>query len=183
MSPLPMIDKKNLGKFGSYTLVTGVLLTVLGTVAIFLPGMMSMATDIFAAWLLLIGGVFWAIHTYRYDSKCAMSWLKPTLLVGIGLFMLLSPVSGVAVMGMLLAIYLLLDAFSSFSIARSIHPAKGWGWMTCNGVISFLLATLFLLGWPATSMWLVGLYVGISLLFDGCALLAIGWAFRKAKSS
>ena len=29
-------------------------------------------------------------------------------------------------------------------------------------------------------MWLVSLFVGISLVFDGTALIAIGWALRKA---
>ncbi len=179
MTTLPIIDKKILGKFGPYTFVTGILLIVLGTIAIVLPGVMSLGTAIFAAWLLLVGGVLWAIHTYRYDAKSIMNWLKPALLVGVGLLMLVYPMSGVAAVGLLLAVYLLLDAFGSFVLARSIHPAKGWGWMTFNGVISFLLATLFLIGWPATSMWLVGLYVGISLLFDGWALLAISWMLRK----
>ena len=83
-------------------------------------------------------------------------------------------------MGLLLAIYLLLDAFGSFALAQSIHPVVGWGWMTFNGVTSMLLALLFLIGWPSTSLWLVGLYVGIALLFDGLTLLAIGWALRKS---
>ena len=53
--------------------------------------------------------------------------------------------------------------------------------MTFNGVISALLDTLFLIGWPGTSLWLVGLYVGISLLFDGWALIVIGWMLRKGE--
>jgi len=57
---------------------------------------------------------------------------------------------------------------------------SGWGWMVFNGIVSLLLALLFLIGWPATSMWLVGLYISISLLFDGGALVAIGMALRKA---
>jgi uncharacterized membrane protein HdeD (DUF308 family) len=64
-----------------------------------------------------------------------------------------------------------------------MHPAKGWGLMTFNGVVSALLASLFLIGWPATSLWLVGLYVSISLLLDGWALVAIGWMLRKGKPS
>jgi len=80
MSTLPIIDEKVLGKFGSCTFVTAILLIVLGTAAIVLPGVMSLGTAIFAAWLLLIGGLFWAMHTYRYDSKHVMSWIKPALL-------------------------------------------------------------------------------------------------------
>ena len=176
-----LINEKTLDKFGPYTFITGILLIVLGTVGVFLPGVMSLGTEIFIAWLLLIGAIFWAIHTYKYSPKSVMDWLKPALLFVIGGLMVFYPVSGVAGVGLLLAIYLLLDAFGSFAFAQSIHPAKGWGWMTINGATSAVLAALFLIGWPATSLWLVGLYVAISLLFDGWALLFIGWALRKGK--
>ena len=51
--------------------------------------------------------------------------------------------------------------------------------MVFNGLTSIGLAVLILIGWPATSLWLVGLYVGINLLFDGWALVAIGWSLRQ----
>jgi len=76
-----------------------------------------------------------------------------------------------------------MDAFSSFVLAQSVYPGKGWGWMAINGVVSVLLAALFMIGWPETSYWLVGLYVAISLVFDGWALLFIGWALRKEEST
>jgi uncharacterized membrane protein HdeD (DUF308 family) len=177
------VDKKVLNQFGPYTLITGILLIVLGTGGILLPGVMSLSTVLFVGWLLLVGGSLWAIHTYRYSPKSVMGWIKPALLFIIGGLMLFYPVSGVEVVGLLLAVYLLLDAMHSFTIAQSIHPAKGWGWMAFNGVVSILLASLFVLGWPVNSLWLVGLYVSISLLLDGWALIAIGWMLRKGKSS
>jgi uncharacterized membrane protein HdeD (DUF308 family) len=182
MNILP-IDKKAFDKFGPYTLITGILLVVLGTAGILLPGVMSLSTVIFVAWLLLAGGSLWAVHTYKYSPKSVMDWIKPALLFIFGGMMLFYPVSGVEAVGLLLAVYLLLDAVHSFSFAQSIHPDKGWGWMTFNGVVSAMLASLFLIGWPATSLWLVGMYVGISLLFDGWALVAIGWALRKGNPS
>lgn len=178
MNMLPL-DKKVLDKFGPYTLIMGILLIVLGMAGIFLPGIMSLSTAIFVAWLLLTGGALWAIHTYKHNPKHVMDWIKPVLLFITGGVMLVYPASGVAAVGLMLAIYLLMDAFVSFALAQSIHPAKGWGWMAINGGTSILLAMLFLVGWPVTSLWLVGLYVGISLLFDGWALVVISWALRK----
>jgi uncharacterized membrane protein HdeD (DUF308 family) len=173
------IDKKILDKFGPYTLVTGILLIVLGTAGILLPVVMSLSTAVFVGWLLFFGGSLWAIHTYKHSPKNVMGWIKPILLFIIGGVMLFYPVLGVEAVGLLMAVYLLLDAMHSFALARSIYPAKGWGWMSFNGVVSVLLASLFLIGWPVTSLWLVGLYVSISLLFDGWALVAIGWMLRK----
>ncbi|HHS84220.1 MAG TPA: hypothetical protein ENK38_04730 [Gammaproteobacteria bacterium] len=177
------VDENPLRSFGPYSLIIGVLLIALGTLGVFVPGLASLGTALFFSWLLIFGGVLWAIHTFRYDSKSVMAWLKPVLLLVVGGLMLVYPVTGVATLGLLLAIYLLMDAFSSFALAQSIHPAKGWGWMAFNGVISALLAAMFLIGWPATSIWLVGLYVSISLIFDGWSLVTIGWVMRKGSKT
>ncbi|VAW77480.1 hypothetical protein MNBD_GAMMA13-18 [hydrothermal vent metagenome] len=167
-------------RFGSFSLITGILLIILGTAGFFLPGLMSLGTVIFVAWMLIVGAAIWAVHTYKYNTRSVMNWIKPALLLITGGLMLFYPLPGIATVGLLLAVYLLLDAFGSFVIAQSIHPASGWGWMLFNGITSLVLAMLFLYGWPATSLWLVGLYVSISLLFDGIALLAVGLTVHKA---
>jgi uncharacterized membrane protein HdeD (DUF308 family) len=175
----PLIDKEILRSFGRYTFIVGGLLILLGTAGILLPNIMSLGMDILIAWLLLIGGAVWASHTYQYSPTNIMDWLKPVVLVITGGAMLFYPAGGIAGVGLLLAFYLLMDAFSSFVMAQSVYPARGWGLMSVNGVTSMFLAVLFMIGWPETSYWLVGLYVAISLLFDGWALLFIGWTLRK----
>ena len=176
-----IITAENLAnKFGSYTLTTGILLLLLGAVGIFLPELVSLGTAFFIAGLLIGGGLLWSIHSYKYSTGHIMDWIKPILLFIIGSLILFYPVTGIAAVGLLLAVYLLLDAFGSFVMAQLIHPLGGWGWMVFNGIVSLLLALLFLIGWPVTSMWLVGLYISISLFFDGGALIAIGTAIRKS---
>jgi uncharacterized membrane protein HdeD (DUF308 family) len=176
-------NEKALDKFGPFTLIIGILLIVLGVVGVVLPGVMSLGTVVFVAWLLLTGGILWVVHTYKHSPTYLMHWLKPILLLVTGGLMLFYPLSGVAAVGLLLAIYLLLDAYGSFALAQMIRPARGWGWMSVNGVLSLLMALLFLIGWPSTSLWLVGLYVGISLVFNGLALAVIGWTLRKGASA
>ena len=166
-------------KFGSYSIFSGVLLIILGTVGFLLPNLMSIGTIVFISTLLIVGSLIWATHTFRYARSNIMEWIKPTLLFISGALMLFYPAGGIAAVGMLLAFYLLLDAFSSFALAQLIRPAPSWGWMLINGLFSLLLAILFLVGWPATSLWLVGLYISISLFFDGVALIAIGFAINK----
>lgn len=175
----PMIDKETLRGFGKYTAIVGVLLIILGSIGIILPIVMSIFTTAMVASLLLIAGVLWAYHSAQARSRHVMDWLKPVILIAAGGLLLAYPLPGVASVGLMIAFYLLLDAFSSFAMASTIHPAKGWGMMVVNGVASLILATLFLIGWPATTLWLVGLYVGISMFFDGWALIFVWWALRK----
>lgn len=176
------VDTKILDKFGPHASIIGMLLIVLGTAGILLPGVMSLSTVIIVAWLLLAGGGLWAVHTYKYGQKSVMDWVKPALLFIFGGMMMFYPATGVEVAGLLLAAYLLLDAVHSFALARSIHPAEGWGWMSLNGVASALLVSLFLIGWTATSLLLVGLYVGISFATDRLAMHK-GSALEKISKS
>ncbi len=172
-------NTEDVRKLGTYTLVTGILLLLLGTAGVALPGLMSLATSVFIGWMLLIGGLFWGYHTFRSNPRSFIDWLKPLLLLVAGVLMLLNPVTGIAAVGLMISFYLFLDAFGSFALAKELKPQKGWGWMVFNGIMSLLLAMLFLIGWPVTSLVLVGIYVGISLIFDGWALVMLGWALRK----
>jgi len=52
----------------------------------------------------------------------------------------------------------------------------GWRWLMFNGVLSLLLAVVFIAGWPFATSWLVGLLIGISLFVDCLSLLMLGLA-------
>jgi len=170
---------KSIPNFGTYSIVVGILLIILGVMGVLLPQMMSLEATVFIASLFIVGGIFWAIHSFKYSKKQWSEWLKPVLLLVSGGLMLFYPLTGVASIGLILAAYLMLDAYGNFTLAYGLHPKKGWGWMAFNGIISLALAIMFLIGWPTTSLWLVGLFIAISLFFDGWALLLIGWEQRK----
>ncbi|HEB69088.1 MAG TPA: hypothetical protein ENI88_05640 [Desulfobulbus sp.] len=176
-----MLTKREIPSFGKYTLITGIVLILLGMTGIILPAILALGTALFFGWLLLTAGIVWALHTFRYSPKNFLDWLKPFLLILCGCLIIFYPLTGIAAVSLLLAIYLMMDAFGSFSLAKAIHPGKGWGWMTFNGVTSLILAFLFLISGPVTSIWLIGIYIGISLFFDGFVLVTIGWKLKKAE--
>ena len=172
--PIRMIDR-----FGKWSIIIGALLVLIGLTGIVLPQVIALQLAYLIAILFIVGGVFWLAHALRYSLGYWSDWLKPVLLLISGLLLLQHPGGGIALIGLLLAFYLLMDAFGSFSLAQALKPFPGWGWMAFNGAVSLLLALLFLIGWPGTSLLLVGLFVSISLLFDGISLIYIGWMQRK----
>jgi len=177
---MSLVSENNymLGKFGKYSIFTGIVLMLVGITGAVLPEIMSLEAVIFIAFFMLTGGFFWAAHTFKYARRSVMDWLKPLILIVIAGMMLFSPHEGIAALGLFLSFYLMMDAFSSFTIAQARYPARGWGWMVVNGLMSVLLSLLFLIGWPQTSVWLVGLLIAISLFFDGLALVIIGWTAK-----
>ena len=164
--------------FGRFTLIAGVILFLLGSAGIALPVFMSITVSIFIGWLMLMAGLSWIYYTYQYSYKHVLDWIKPILLVAVGVLVLIDPLAGVVALSLLLSIYLLLDASGSFFMAYSMRPHYGWGWMAVNGVASLALAILLLLGWPKTTPVIIGLFIGISLVFDGWVLIMIWWRTR-----
>ena len=166
-------------KFQKYSKIAGIVFIILGLVGIVYPAFMTLATVTFVAWLMMFAGMAAGYFTYISDKSDAMGWLKSFILIAISLFMIFYPMSGVGTIGLLLSIYFFMDSFAGFSLALSMRPAKGWIWWMINAIFSMLIGILFIVGWPFTSLYLIGLLVGFSLFFDGISLLFIGNIFKK----
>ncbi|WP_456384366.1 HdeD family acid-resistance protein [Desulfolithobacter sp.] len=161
------------------TIVTGVVLLVLGLIGVVMPQVITVAVSLLISFLLVLSGAVVAYLTWINYSRTALAWLKPFLLIALGLLIGLYPAAGAAAMGLVLIIYFLLDGFASISFSFVLRPLPGWGWTLFNGILSMILACVFLVSWPFSAMWLVGLLVGISLMVDGLALLMLGLSARK----
>jgi len=162
--------------------IAGILLLIVGAMGIILPTTLSIALDVLISILLVISGILVAYGIWHSHRGSWLAWLKPFVLIMLGLLIGFYPTAGTAVLGLLLVVYFFMDGFASVSFAFELRPQNGWVWLLINSFFSFLLAIIFLIGWPFTSLWLVGLFIGISLIFDGIGLLAIGFAARTIAS-
>jgi len=169
-------------RFRKFSLIAGMLLIVVGIAGAVLPQIMSLVVSAFLGWLLITGGVLTGYLAFLGRGRSMIAFLKPVLLVTTGILFIFYPLAGLAALALLLTIYLLLDAFGGFGLAYDLYPMRGWGWMAFNGLMSFVLALVLFIGWPLTSPLMVGLFVGISLFFDGLALVTLGILAGKAKT-
>ncbi len=172
-------EKEMLEKFSKNSKIIGIIFLLLGIAGIFFPAIMSLAAAIFVGWLLLFSGFLAAFHTYQTDKKDWLGWLKAFVFLITGGLIVVNPLPGVAALGIIFAVYFLMDAFGSFALSFEMKPLKGWWVVLLNAILSLLLAFVFLIGWPFSSLWLVGLFVGISLLFDGVVLLTLSHYAKK----
>lgn len=163
-----------LAQYKKQAKIAGILFILLGLAGAIYPVFASFATVIFVSWLMLIAGIFAGYFTYVTDRSDWSGWLKSIILIGVALYMLLSPLGGIATLGLLFSIYFFMDAFSGLMLSSTIYPNKGWGLWAINAVLSLVMAVIFVVNWPFSSMYLIGLLVGFSLFFDGLALLMAG---------
>ncbi len=173
------IDESLFATLGKHAKVAGGIFILLGLVGIIFPAFMTLATVAFISWLMLFAGISAGYFTWLTNREDWLGWLKSIILIGVALFMLFYPMSGVGTVGLLLAIYFFMDAFAGFGLASTMHPNKGWWVWGVNALLSFALGVLFIIGWPFSSLYLVGIFVGISLFFDGITLFFTGRLFHK----
>ncbi|MFT7004776.1 MAG: uncharacterized membrane protein HdeD (DUF308 family) [Sulfurimonas sp.] len=176
------MDKVSVDKFKKYARVGGILFLILGLIGIIFPTFMTISAVVFVSYLMLFSGVGAGYLTWMSNPSDWAGWLKSFALIIIAMYMLYYPVVGAGTLGILLSIYYFMDAFASFGIGLSSEGKKHKFVWFFNALISFLLAIIFVITWPFASMWLVGFFVGMSLFFDGVALLFGGLFINEIKA-
>lgn len=177
--PVTMNENDLVKKLGTNAWLVGLLLTALGALGVVLPVVLSTITSWFVGWLLLFAGVLFSYYSYQDYSHSFIGWWKPLILFITAFLFIFEPAAGVATLTLLVSFYLFTDAFGSFALSYDRYPLPSWGWMSLNGVFSLLLAIILLIGWPQASAIYLGIFIGISLMFDGFALFMLGIAIKK----
>lgn len=159
----------------------GIVLIVLGTLAILAPLVAGIAVDTIVGALFLLGGVAEIVYALRAHTWGAglLSFASGGLSIACGLLMLLLPVVGLSFLTLLLAVYFLADGISRIVLALQVRTVPGWQWMLLNGGVTLALAVFILADWPLSGAWAIGVLAGMNILLTGWALTASGLAAKK----
>ena len=165
-------------------LVEGIILSLLGVVAIAIPPIGTLAVEILFGWLFLIGVVVGLITTFWMRQAPGFWWSLLSAILGVaaGIVLLLWPLSGVLSLTLVLIVFFIIEGIASIMYAfehKAALPGR-WGWMLVSGIIDLFLAAVIFAGLPGTATWALGLLVGIYMVFGGTALIAMALHARKA---
>jgi uncharacterized membrane protein HdeD (DUF308 family) len=175
--------RRNLHDHWKMFVAQGILLVILGALAIAVPAVASIAIAAFVGWLLFFAGLFRAVTLIRspHAPGYASSLILAVLTAILGIVIALFPIPGSLTLTMLLTGYFILHGVSTFIFAFSVKGHTGrWVLLLLSGAIDLLLAGFVIAGWPATGLWILGLYVGINMLFAGFALIFAALGARSA---
>jgi uncharacterized membrane protein HdeD (DUF308 family) len=156
-------------------LIEGILLVVLGLLAVTLPELASLAATVLFGWILLLSGVMGLVTTIRARRAPGFIWSLISALLGIaaGMLLLWSPLRGTLSLTAILIAFLIVEGIVSILYAlehRSALTGRA-GWMIASGIVDLILGIMLFAGLPGTAVWAIGLLVGINLLFGGWALI------------
>jgi uncharacterized membrane protein HdeD (DUF308 family) len=162
-------------------LVEGIVMMVLGLLAIAEPEVASLAVTIFIGWLFLIAGIFRTVSLLQHRAVPGFGWALATavLAVVLGLVLLIRPMAGVLTLTIALVAFFILEGISAILLAvEHRRHLPSWGWVLFSGLIDLVLAFLIWDGWPSSADWAIGLLVGINMVFVGLSLIMTAIAAR-----
>jgi uncharacterized membrane protein HdeD (DUF308 family) len=168
-------------------LTEGIILVILGILAILLPPLATIAVTILIGWLFLISGVAGLITTFGARHAPGFWWSLLSALLGIaaGAVLLLWPLSGAISLTLLLIVFFIIEGVLSimYAVEHKRDLTGQWGWMLVSGIIDLVLAAMIWAGLPSTAAWALGLLVGINMLFGGSAMIAMAMHARSGDTA
>ena len=167
-------------KHSTWFLVTGIILIIIGFIAIGSTVVMTMVSMLFLGWLLLFAGLFEVIHGFarRQWSGFFINLLGGILYAVAGFIILDNP--GLAAITLTLLIAAILIAAGTFRLVIGFSTQlRHRGWLILNAVISIILGIMILDSWPVSGLWVIGLFIGIDMIFDGWTEVMLALSVRN----
>ena len=161
-------------------LFLGIVYVFAGLLAILSPVVVTLLSVVFFGVILLIAGLATLIHafwTHRWDGF-AVQLLAGILASVAGFLLINDAAAGAAVITLILASYFLVSGFFrlGFGIMRaSLHHRTA---LIVSGLVTLLLGVLIAVHWPSSSLWVIGTFVGIDLIFYGFSLITLARALK-----
>ena len=165
-------------------IATGVLLVILGFLALAAPFAAGVSIAIAVGLLLIVGGIGQLFFAFKAGSFGAglMVFLLGGLKTVIGLIMIAQPVVALASLTLVLAAYFLVEGIAEIAWAFQLRPHPGWGWALASGIASLLLGLMIWIEFPLSGVWAVGVLVGIKLVLSGTTLITLGSGARRVST-
>ena len=167
-----------------WLVVLGIALVVLGTIMLSFPAITTLATVTIIGAFILVGGGMEAVGAFwcREWSGFFLALLSGILGLVVGLMLLGNPIQGGITLTILLASFLFVGGIFK-AVAAIAHRFESWGWLLLSGVVDVVLGVLIWRELPSSGLTIIGVLVGISLIFRGVSWLMVGFALKRLPSA
>jgi uncharacterized membrane protein HdeD (DUF308 family) len=177
LSNVVAYELEGLRKNWFWLLVLGIVLVVVGFIAIGSSFIATLTTVIVLGILFLVGGVvdiataFWA-HCWR---GFWLQLLGGILYLVLGFLFVQHPLATAVGFTLVLAAAFIVGGLFRI-ISALVDHFHGWGWVLLNGVVTLVLGIMIWREWPDSGLWVVGLFVGIDMVFAGFSWIMMALA-------
>jgi uncharacterized membrane protein HdeD (DUF308 family) len=135
--------------------------------------------------MMIIAGVAEVINAFevRGWGKFLLWLLLGVLYIVAGFVTFENPLLAAAVLTLILGVALVASGIMRIILAFSVQREAPWIWVLLSGAVTLLLGALILARWPVSSLYILGLFLGIDLIFAGAGWVGLGLGLRQRSPS
>ena len=180
VSQMRLFDGEQLKKRWMWFVGLGIVLIVLGFIALGASVFVTMASMLLIGWLLIGGGVLEVIHAFACKewSGFFIDLLTGLLYVAVGFMIVANPEISAISLTLLIALFLVFEGIFKISVAIT-GRYQHWGWLFLYGAVTLALGISIWRQWPLSGLWVVGLFVGIDMILNGWSLVMLGIVAKR----
>ncbi len=165
----------------NWSIALSVLLIVTGLFAMLIPSVSGIVITLFFGWAMIISGITHFVFAFKTHTTGGLIW---ELVIGAvylftGVYLILHPLSALIALTLILAIYLFFEGIVEIIQFFQLRPRHGAGWLLVDAAVTLILAIMIWRSWPASTVWVIGTLVGISMIFSGFSRLMLSLAARR----
>lgn len=160
----------------------GIILLCVGGMVIVSPLFVAMALEILIGWLLIITGIFTIISCFgsRNAGGFFFRLLNGIVAIIFGWLILSHILATTVALCVLLAAFLIVGGIFKIVASIQLRQYVNWGWLLLSGILALALGIIWM-KWPLSAAWVIGLFIGIDMLFGGWAMIMLSLSLKKAK--
>lgn len=181
---IPAALKERIGELRSkwgWFVGLGAVMLIVGVIALGNLLAATAASVYLVGFMMLIAGGFQIAHAFGVKEWGGFFfWLLGGLLYAVGgIIAFNNPLLASSVLTLLLAASLLASGVVRAWIGYKHWSHKGSGWIIAAALITALAGLVIAVGWPVNSLWVLGLFLAIDLIFQGWTAIALGLALKS----
>lgn len=161
----------------------GVVYTVAGFIALGSVAMATVVSVFVVGVMMIVAGVAEVISAFQIKTwgKFLLWVLLGLLYVVAGFVTFQNPLLAAVLLTLILGASLVASGVMRIILAFSMKRETPWIWVALSGAVTLLLGVLILMRWPVSSLYILGLFLGIDLIFAGASWIGIGLGLRRAR--
>ena len=164
-----------------WIIALGVVYVIAGLIALGSVVFATVVTVYIVGIMMLIAGVAEVFNAFQIKSwgKFLLWLLLGVLYIVAGFVTFENPLLAAALLTLVLGASLVASGVMRIVLAFSMKEGTPWGWVVLSGVITLLLGLVILVHWPVSGLYILGLFLGIDLVFAGVCWIGVGLGLKK----
>jgi uncharacterized membrane protein HdeD (DUF308 family) len=182
-APSPTSGLQPLRAKWGWIVALGIIYVIVGLVALGSVAIATAASVLVVGIMMVVAGIAEVFNAFQVRTwgKFALWLLLGALYIFAGIITFQNPLLAAVLLTFMLGVALVISGAMRLIIAFAMKESTPWGWVALSGAITIILGLVILARWPVSSVYVLGLFLGIDLVIAGASWIGIGLDLRARR--